>query len=94
MTDALADLCRALADPARLALVRALASAERDAGSLARATRSSASATSNRLAALAAAGLVDVRASGRRRVYRLRHPETRRTLARMEAFAAICAASR
>lgn len=92
--DDLARLCTLLSNAHRLALVRALARREASAGEVARATGSSPSATSNRLKELAAGGLVESRRDGRRVMYRVAHPETRRILARMEAFAAVAGAHR
>ena len=92
--DELAVLCSLLANPHRLALVRRLVAGEAAAGDLARATRASASATSNRLKELGAGGLVEARRDGRRVLHRLMIPETRRVLARLDAFASLAAAHR
>lgn len=91
--DDLARLCALLANPHRLALVRRLVRGEASAGELARATRASASATSNRLKELVAGGLVEARRDGRRILYRLSHPETKRALQRMDALASLTGAS-
>jgi len=65
-----------LADPARARILVALLGGEHlPAGELARRAGISASGASNHLAKLLRAGLVDVRVSGRRRLYRLGAPE-------------------
>jgi DNA-binding transcriptional ArsR family regulator len=65
------DAWQAAAEPARRRLLHLLAEGERSAGELAHSFSSTRSATSQHLAVLLAAGLVDVRAEGRRRLYRL-----------------------
>ncbi|WPD18494.1 metalloregulator ArsR/SmtB family transcription factor [Thermaerobacter composti] len=64
----------ALADPTRRHIVTVLRSAPQDVDTLARPLPISRPAVSKHLAVLAAAGLVEVEKSGRRRLYRL-HPE-------------------
>ncbi len=91
---AVVHLFRALADPVRLAAVAALAGREIAAGDLARELGVSATRLSNHLARLAADGLVEARADGRHRVYRLRHPELARFLGRAQAVAALAEAAR
>ena len=62
----------ALADPHRRAMVEALGAAEATAGELGALVPVSQPGVSRHLSVLKEAGLVEVRADGRRRVYRLR----------------------
>lgn len=66
-----ATLFRGLADPARLALLRALQHGPRAAGELARRCSLSASNASNHLQCLLECGLVQVEPHGRQNLYRL-----------------------
>jgi len=71
--DPAADPIRALGAPRRRELLRLLSAGERSAGALHRALPDvTFGAVSLQLKALAAAGLVDVRAAGRHRYYRAR----------------------
>lgn len=91
---ALVALFRALADPVRLAALDALAEGDLAAGELAERLRVSPSRLANHLARLLADGLVEVEAQGRSRVYALRHPELTRFLRRAGAMAALAEAAR
>lgn len=68
-----ATLFHGLADPARLALLRALRAGPRPAGELARLCGLSPSNTSNHLQCLLECGLVQVEPRGRQNLYRLAH---------------------
>lgn len=72
--DVHATLFRGLADPARLALLRALLECPRAAGELARLCGLSASNASNHLQCLLECGLVRVEPRGRQNLYRLGDP--------------------
>jgi DNA-binding transcriptional ArsR family regulator len=63
---------QAIACPTRRALIDALATGERNVTALVRAAKVSQSAVSQQLAVLKSAGLVEERADGRFRYYRLR----------------------
>ena len=71
MTMALDEALEALADPTRRKLVETLATGPQSAGSLASPFEISRPAVSRHLRVLRNAGLVEVSAEGRRRVYRL-----------------------
>ena len=70
-----ASLLRTLASPHRLRIVHALATDAREVADLARDLRISQSATSQHLAAMRAAGLVEPQREGRTVRYRLSDPE-------------------
>lgn len=72
---ATADICRALTDPKRLALLDQLREEERSAGSLAASLGCTLSNTSQHLAVLRHAGLVASRRDGTSILYRLTMPE-------------------
>jgi DNA-binding transcriptional ArsR family regulator len=80
VTDFLTGVCRALAHPARRALLQALARGECDVGGLSAGSGLDQPAASKHLAALRRAGLVTVRVDGRRRCYSLAHEKTVRPL--------------
>ncbi|MGB5936732.1 MAG: metalloregulator ArsR/SmtB family transcription factor [Ornithinimicrobium sp.] len=65
------DAWQAAAEPSRRRLLHMLSTGECSAGELSADFASTRSATSQHLAVLLAAGLVDVRTQGRRRLYRL-----------------------
>ena len=69
-----ADVCRTLAHPTRIAMLHLLAEAPRDVGTLAAALGISQPNTSQHLAILRGAGLVDPERDGREVVYRLADP--------------------
>ena len=73
---------RALAHPARLAIVRATSRREHSVGELARALDLRQPATSQHLSVLREAGLVSVRSDANRRLYRANPRE----LAKLRAF--------
>jgi DNA-binding transcriptional ArsR family regulator len=73
---------RALAHPGRRRVLELLAAGERTSGALAERCGWSKPAASQQLKVLRGAGLVDVRADGNRRVYRVR----REGLAELRAF--------
>lgn len=71
MSDFVSEVCRALAHPARRALLHALVRDECDVGNLGSCCGLDQPAVSKHLAALRGAGLVRVRVDGRRRCYSL-----------------------
>lgn len=71
MTDVAAGVCRALAHPARRALLRELGQGECDVASLGAGSGLDQPTTSKHLAMLRSAGLVEVRIDCRRRCYSL-----------------------
>ena len=75
MTDVATAVCRALAHPARRALLRALSRGECDVGKLSAGLGLDQPTVSKSLATLRGAGLVHVRVEGRRRCYSLSHAE-------------------
>ena len=75
MTDFVTGACRALAHPARRALLQALSRGECDVGGLSTGLGLDQPTVSKSLAALRRAGLVEVRIDGRRRCYSLTHGE-------------------
>ncbi len=75
MTDILTEVCRALAHPARRALLQALSRGECDVGNLSAGCGLDQPTTSKHLAALRKAGLVQVRVDGRRRCYSCTHED-------------------
>ena len=75
-TDMVNDVCRALAHPARRALLQALAHGECDVGALSGGCGLDQPTTSKHLARLRSAGLVQVRTDCRRRCYSLTRPQT------------------
>lgn len=72
---ATAEICRALTDPKRLALLDMLRDEERSAGALAAALGCTAANASQHLAVLRHAGLVESRRDGTSILYRLSMPE-------------------
>jgi DNA-binding transcriptional ArsR family regulator len=68
----LSPVFQALAEPNRLAIVESLRGGERSVGPLVEAMTLSQPAVSKHLRVLREAGLVDVRADGQRRLYRVR----------------------
>ncbi|MEZ5126646.1 MAG: metalloregulator ArsR/SmtB family transcription factor [Thermoleophilia bacterium] len=80
MTDAATAICKALAHPARRALLQALSRGECDVGRLSAGLRLDQPTVSKSLATLRAAGLVRVRVDGRRRCYSVNHEEIVRPL--------------
>jgi DNA-binding transcriptional ArsR family regulator len=75
LTDFVTGACRALAHPARRALLQALSRGECDVGGLSVGSGLDQPSASKHLAALRRAGLVEVRVDGRRRCYSLAHGE-------------------
>jgi DNA-binding transcriptional ArsR family regulator len=83
------DTFAALADPTRRLLLERLAGGERDVTALAEGLEISQAAVSQHLRLLRDTGLVDVRADGRHRVYRLRQEgfaDLREWLAGLDRF--------
>jgi len=80
VTDFVTGVCRALAHPARRALLQALSRGECDVGGLSAGSGLDQPTASKHLAALRRAGLVTVRVDGRRRCYSLTSEETVRPL--------------
>lgn len=90
MTDSarIADIARCLGEPARVAILAALAAApERTAGDLTRIAGLAPSTVSEHLARLVTSGLLTVRADGRKRYYRLTDAEVGALLAAIRALA-------
>ena len=75
MTDVVTAVCRALAHPARRALLQALSRGECDVGKLSAGLGLDQPTVSKSLATLRGAGLVRVRIEGRRRCYSVTHEE-------------------
>jgi ArsR family transcriptional regulator len=69
-----ADLCKVLTDPKRLALLNALRSGDRSVGELAEIIRSTLANTSQHLAVMRSAGLVEGARDGTTVRYRLAEP--------------------
>lgn len=75
MTDFVTGVCRALAHPARRALLQALSRGECDVGNLSVGFGLDQPTVSKHLAVLRSAGLVQVRVDHRRRCYSLTHEQ-------------------
>lgn len=80
------DAWQAAAEPSRRHLLHMLSTREHSAGELAAEFASTRSATSQHLAVLLAAGLVDVRTQGRRRLYQLNPHGIARLRAEITSF--------
>jgi len=81
-----ARLLRALADPTRQRILLLLGADEMRAGDVARAFRSARPTISKHLRVLRDAGLVEARAQGRERLYRIVPGRLRDATARMQAL--------
>ncbi|MGB5953114.1 MAG: metalloregulator ArsR/SmtB family transcription factor [Ornithinimicrobium sp.] len=80
------DAWQAAAEPSRRHLLHLLSGGELSAGDLAEHFSSTRSATSQHLAVLRAAGLVDVRSEGRQRLYQLNPDGMRRLRTEITSF--------
>lgn len=80
------DAWQAAAEPSRRHILHLLSSSELSAGEIAGHFTSTRSATSQHLKVLLAAGLVDIRADGRRRLYRLNAAGMLRLRAEITSF--------